>query len=121
MDEQKRYFTMDYATRLEPDIPGSDMSDLQNLNEANVPKSYYFQDNHNSSQTSSTAGSSLRSPVLFTNFSENAECLRLTPVNINNLTSPVRAPKDLAAGKKEEAASYTAYKENFNLITRKLA
>ncbi|CUS21757.1 LAQU0S04e00100g1_1 [Lachancea quebecensis] len=95
------------------------MSDLQNLNETHVPKCFYSQDNHSSS-LSSTAASSVRSPMLFTNYSESTEFLRLTPVNIKNLTSPIRAPKELAQMGKKESASFSAYKENFNLITRKL-
>ncbi|CAR24503.1 Ase1p [Lachancea thermotolerans CBS 6340] len=96
------------------------MSDLQNLNETHVPKCFYSQDNHSSSQVSSTAASSVRSPMLFANYSESTEFLRLTPVNIKNLTSPIRAPRELAQMGREESASFTAYKENFNLITRKL-
>ncbi|SCU85472.1 LAFA_0D15852g1_1 [Lachancea sp. 'fantastica'] len=75
-----------------------------------------------SHQTSSTTTSSLRSPPVFHHFSSEAtEYMRLTPVNIKNLTSPLRGPEQRPALiSREESSTYTAYKENFNLISRKL-
>lgn len=95
------------------------MSQLINLNETGVPSIGSHRDVETSSQESSSA-TSIKSPLLFTNLSEHTDCLRLTPVNIKNLTSPLKPPSEELTVRGEEVISYTAYKENFNLISKKL-
>ncbi|SCV06169.1 LANO_0H23618g1_1 [Lachancea nothofagi CBS 11611] len=107
-----------------PELP---MVELRDLNETHVPRKIYHQEStfpHHASishNSSSTAASSVRSPLFFNNLSSEAtEYMRLTPVNIKNLTSPTRGPESLAPAINDENSNYTAYKENFNLISRKL-
>ncbi|EDO14603.1 hypothetical protein Kpol_303p2 [Vanderwaltozyma polyspora DSM 70294] len=47
----------------------------------------------------------------------NSDCLRLTPVNLNCLTSPIRST---SKNNDETVTSNTIYTENFNLISRQL-
>ncbi|CEP60719.1 Ase1p LALA0_S01e17392g [Lachancea lanzarotensis] len=112
--------------------PAGTMSDqLRDLNErpsqASKTQNSFLEDpfghpTNLSHHSSSTATSSLRSPPGFHHFSSEAtEYMRLTPVNIKNLTSPIRGPEQRPALlSREESSTYTAYKENFNLISRKL-
>ncbi|SCU92883.1 LAMI_0E12442g1_1 [Lachancea mirantina] len=93
------------------------MQNLVNLNEPKIPRYRYSQDS--STSTELTGGTTLRSPLMF-NMSEHTECLRLTPVNIKNLTSPLKTVDDGAGCISDESAPCTGYKESFNLISRKL-
>ncbi|SCU77692.1 LADA_0A01728g1_1 [Lachancea dasiensis] len=103
--------------------------ELGDLNQLQIPTSLQshqpqpLQYTGSSHQSSSTAVStSLRSPLTFNHLSSEAtEFMRLTPVNIKNLTSPIRdVEKKSGFLTGDENPAYAAYKDNFNLISRKL-
>ncbi|SCU85507.1 LAME_0D01618g1_1 [Lachancea meyersii CBS 8951] len=105
---------------------GPNIDKLRDLNENQAPKNLFSEDAFSQATTlshhsSSTTASSLRSPLIFNNISSEAtEYMRLTPVNIKNLTSPTRGPENLALVPRDESTTFTAHKDNFNLISRKL-